>query len=245
MATAILLAVGLSYFIPKKVTVCLLILIYWMPKFLLYNTIESIYPEIQTRVKDLSVTDKQVALTFDDLPYGSHIDLINTLDKYNIKATFFVISGDFYDRSAFVAAVKNGHQLGNHGKVNQIHALLSVTELEHEFDHCDQLIKSIYSEADVPLPKRMVYRPGSGLPTTSMLEMVKEKNYTLSLGSVYPSDPIVPSGLVNYYYVINHIENGDVIILHDRRWTSPMLELLLPWMKQNNYLSVTLDELFD
>ena len=40
------------------------------------------------------------------------------------------------------------------------------------------------------------------------------------------------------------MSNGDIIVLHDRPWTPIMLNYLLPWMKENGYVSVTLDELF-
>lgn len=76
-----------------------------------------------------------------------------------------------------------------------------------------------------------------------MLRIVEAAGYKLALGSVYPSDPIVFSNYLNYLYLIAHIEPGDVIILHDRRWTPPMLDRLLPWMKAYGYESVTLETL--
>ena len=43
---------------------------------------------------------------------------------------------------------------------------------------------------------------------------------------------------------INHIEIDDVVILHDRSWTVPLLELFLPWLEKNYYMSVSMDKLF-
>ena len=68
-------------------------------------------------------------------------------------------------------------------------------------------------------------------------------NYKLTLGSVYPNDPIVRSSFINYWYLRTHIQGGDIVILHDRKWTPNMLTMLLKYMKDNNLVSVTVDQL--
>jgi peptidoglycan/xylan/chitin deacetylase (PgdA/CDA1 family) len=222
---------------------------YWLPKkIFLDNYLEKYYPMILSRKKIKSSSDKkQIALTFDDLPYGYHQELINILNEHNIKATFFIIS-DYVqtdeDRNILIEAIKSGHQLGNHGKTNSRHASLSIYDLEKEIDDCDELIRSIYREAKIKLPKLMCYRPGYGSFTNDMIKLIRKQNYHLTLGSVYPHDPQIWSGFINYHYIINHIEDGDVIILHDRKHTIPMLQRLLPWLKKNNYESLTLEKMF-
>lgn len=226
---------------------------YWFPKrVVLTNFLERFFPKIITRktILDKFVKmdqPKYIALTFDDLPFGWHQEIINLLNKYNMKATLFIISSYVTNenKQIFVDAVKNGHQLGNHGKTNRMHARLSLVELEKEIDDCDKIIKSIYEEAHVSLPKKMCYRPGSGFFTNKMIDLAAKKNYHVTLGSVYPHDPFVPFSWINYYYVIGHLSEGDIVILHDLPWTKPMLELLLPWLVSKNYESVTVDRLID
>ncbi|QKF93513.1 polysaccharide deacetylase [Fadolivirus algeromassiliense] len=215
---------------------------YWLPKWLFLKLfVEKYYPQIITR--DPTAV-KKVVLTFDDIPYGSHKGIIDLLDRYNMKGVFFVIS-DYVDnlsKKILINAVLNGHQLGNHGKTNSIHALKSKLSLETEINSCDKLIKDIYDEAGVRLPSLMVYRPGCGLFNNRILKLMNDKGYTLALGSVYPNDPLFRWSLLNYYYIINHIENGDVIILHDREWTISLLEKLLPWLKENGYNTITFND---
>lgn len=199
---------------------------YWLPKWFFISLLaERLYPNIIVRNNSVAneFIRKVIALTFDDVPYGDHARIIKLLDKYNMKGTFFVISGDIRNPETrdyipnrrlreesgiqsetygcLVDAVKKGHQLGNHGKTDSMHALKSNKSLEEEIVHCDGLIKQVYKSAEINLPTNMVYRPGCGAFTSSMLKIVERLGYKLALGSVYPNDPIIISSLINYYYL--------------------------------------------
>ena len=202
-----------------KIITLITIFCYWIPKwFFIDNIISVFFPLVLTRGRSpINHNHKQISLTFDDMPYGeSSQDIIKLLDKHKMIGTFFIISDyiNSTNKQILVDAVKSGHQLGNHGKTNSMH-LLSF-DLEKEIVTCDNIIKEIYREANVELPKKMMYRPGCGLFSIGMLKLVDKLNYKLALGSVYPNDPIIRSSLINYYYLINHIEIDDVVILHDR-----------------------------
>lgn len=231
-------------------------IIYWIPKELFIKYwLNGWYPSILTHqnhnlyslpFKKSQGNNKKISLTFDDVPYGNSFEqILDILDMYDMKATFFVIS-DYVtekNRHLLLRAVRSGHQLGNHGKTNSNHYIKSHEKLQHEIDTCDKFIKSIYNECDIPLPKIMVYRPGCGLFHNKMIKYINDICYHLTLGSVYPNDPIIRSPTINYYYLINHIEDGDIIILHDRTWTVPLLQKLLPWCFENNFTSVTVNTL--
>lgn len=225
----------------------LILTMYWLPKWLFLDIFMDIfYPSIITRKRIFQHDGKYIALTFDDAPYGAHEEIIKILDMYNMKGTFFVIS-DYVNNSnihILVNAVKNGHQLANHGKTNFMHAVLPMKSLIKEIAICDLLIADIYREANVDLPLQMFYRPGSGLFTNKMLKHVESIGYKLALGSVYPNDPTMRNSFINYHYITNHLENGDVVIIHDRNWTVPLLKKLLPYLNENGYHPVTLNELF-
>lgn len=244
LGIAIPLILLYRYNIINLIHIILIVLfVYWIPKFFFISGIEFFFPMVLTRRIN---SDKQIALTFDDVPCDlSYNDLIQTLDKHNVKATLFIISDYVNDNNiqTLINAVKKGHQLGNHGRTNSAHILLSKSRLIEEIKHCDHLIREIYSKAEISLPKQMIYRPGCGLFSNRMIEEVHRLGYSLAMGSVYPNDPIVRFSWINYYYLINHIESGDIVILHDRLWTSIMLEKLLPYLQKHNYQMVTIDEL--
>lgn len=230
-------------FISLSTFFILLFVLYWLPKPIVINLLEWMYPSVLTR----NISSKNIALTFDDMPYGSHKEIIGLLDKHNMQGTFFVISSQITEqnRKIFVDAVKTGHQLANHGRTNSMHYLKNESALRSEIMHCDNIIKEIYKEAGVPIPSKMIYRPGCGLFGPAMLRLLKSLDYILALGSVYPNDPMIRFGSVNYLYLINHIERGDIVILHDRPWTPLALENLLGWMQLNSIKSVTINKLFN
>ena len=61
------------------------------------------------------VFDKVVYLTFDDGPSERTLDILDTLDKYNIKATFFVnYHDDAQEQGIYKMIVEQGHSIGNH-----------------------------------------------------------------------------------------------------------------------------------
>ncbi len=227
MIAQILLPVILIFLYSFKVPIWLIILtilfLYWIPKTCIIQPLQYYFPQVvfSTNAKE------KIALTFDDMPDGSHREIIDVLDQYKLKATLFVISGQINSSNIndFVAAVKNGHQLGNHGDTNSAHFFKNESGLRQEIILCDRMIKSIYQKAQVSLPTTMVYRPGCGLFGPKMLQIVREFGYRISLGSVYPHDTMMISSTINYYYLLFHIQEGDVVIMHDRKWIKTMYQL--------------------
>lgn len=235
-----------------KFSILILSTIYWIPKFPFIVLLNRLFPKIITNLNTSENFDKTyvndpikyISLTFDDVPYGSFHSILKILDKYNMKATFFIIS-DYVtekDKTLLIDAINNGHQLGNHGKTASLHALHSLESLKMEIETCDKLINDLYKLAKITRSSK-IYRPGGGLFINRMTKYLDSENYSLVLGSVYPNDSLFPFPYLNFLYIKYHIEDGDIIILHDRKWTTPMLEYLLPWMIENNYNSLTLDNL--
>src|SRR5437868_6756429 len=140
--------------IPIPVFVSVLFTFYWLPKCISVKVLNKLYPNILTHrinvnysvsnnvnndVNNMNSKKKQISLTFDDVPYGgvdSITKIISLLNLYGMRGTFFVISGDVdaNSRKILVDAVKNGHQLGNHGKRNIMHFALSEQSLIEEIE---------------------------------------------------------------------------------------------------------------
>jgi peptidoglycan/xylan/chitin deacetylase (PgdA/CDA1 family) len=161
-----------------------------------------------------------------------------------MKGTFFIISSFVTAESwpHLVEAVRNGHQLGNHGHNNLPQGLMFRNNLKYELETCDDLIKRIYDAANVPLSRKF-YRPHMAIFHPMMLNLVAELGYTLTLGSVYPHDPMVSCPALNLWFIKYKLEQGDIVILHDRDWTPPLLEELCKYLTSIQLPSVTLDTL--
>lgn len=217
----------------------LLSLIYWLPKTLIIVPLENNCKSVLFRNK----SSKNIALTFDDVPYGYHKKIAKILDKYDMKGTFFIISGQVNEtnKTSLIELIKNGHELANHGSTDSMHILKNENDLKKEIDECNILIKNLYEEANIDVPNPIYYRPGCGYFGPKMIKMIDDNKINkIVLGSIYPHDPQIRSEEINFYYITNRIEVGDLIILHDRKWTSGLLKKLLPWLLKNNMDSMTL-----
>ena len=68
-----------------------------------------------TAPEEFISNDNVIYLTFDDGPSRNTIDILNILDKYNIKATFFVTGNESEQGIAVLKEiVKRGHTIGVH-----------------------------------------------------------------------------------------------------------------------------------
>lgn len=171
-----------------------------------------------------------IILTIDDVPYetGEFQKILNVLNKYECKATFFVISSlvNKSNRHLLISAIKNGHHLANHGVHNTMHALYYYDSSHNEIEPCQELINSLYTEAGVEQPKVKYFRAGVGIVTNAINSYCKDNNYKIVLGTNYCSDPQISNVWLNEYYITKHLKPNDIIILHNKKWTPELLEKL-------------------
>lgn len=177
-----------------------------------------------------SNNENKIILTIDDVLYQheSFEEILNVLNKYKCKTTFFMISSLVNDKNKhlIIRAIKEGHHIANHGKHNTMHALFKYADLEDEIEPCQKLIEELYAEANVNIPEVKYFRAGVGIVTDAINQYCKDNNYKIVLGTNYCSDPKFSLVWLNEYYVMNHLKPNDIIILHDRKWTPELLERL-------------------
>lgn len=90
---------------------------------------------------------KIVYLTFDDGPSKLTPQVMDILDEYNVKATFFVVgmytSDDEFARNSYVDAIKRGHTLGIHSFSHNRGVIYSSL---YEFSKdCDKMYSYVYN----------------------------------------------------------------------------------------------------
>ena len=182
-----------------------------------YNIIWT-FDDIKNDIIGYPKFNKNIYLTIDDVVNNdSFEEILDVLDEFNAKATFFVISSlvNEKNKELLSRAVKSDHQLANHGKTNCKHFLCSYSKLYNEIMDCEKLIEEIYNENNKPLPKIKYFRPGSGFITKDITRVCELNNYKIVLGSVYPQDTKFPFPNLLYYYIKLKVKPNDIIILHD------------------------------
>ncbi len=111
-----------------------------------------------------------IYLTFDDGPGEHTARLLDILDKYNVKATFFVVGR--YDLSLTKEMVERGHSVGNHSLTHRYDKLYASKEafFNELYGAQDRI------EAACGVRTRLVRFPGgssNGMSQVSMSELTK------------------------------------------------------------------------
>lgn len=206
---------------------------------------------------------RPVALTIDDAPSEHTRDILARLAAHGARATFFVIGAQVPGREDVLeAAVRAGHELGNHALRDEASRALGVEELGGQMGQVQRAMESAYRAAGRAVPwadgggadgagavggspkPGLYFRPGSGFFSDRMRLLVKEMGYRMVLGSIYPHDPQIPYAWVNARHILSMLRPGGIIVCHDRRsWTAPMLDRVLPALERKGYKAVTITEL--
>ncbi|WP_461614902.1 polysaccharide deacetylase family protein [Clostridium sp. Marseille-QA1073] len=114
----------------------------------LINSIQNYSGNKITEYYVANIPNRKVAyLTFDDGPSKNSIKILDTLKKYNIKATFFVNGReDEFSHKVYERIIKEGHTLGNHTYSHDYSYIYSnMNNFAEDFNKLQKLIKSNYN----------------------------------------------------------------------------------------------------
>jgi peptidoglycan/xylan/chitin deacetylase (PgdA/CDA1 family) len=188
-----------------------------------------------------------LALTFDDGPDPNctpHV--LDLLDKYNFKATFFVVGTKAQQHPELCKEiVKKGHVIGCHDLNHSITSNFRLSkQMTREIKIAQKIIESIIDK------KPLFYRPPVGLSNPHLRTALK----TLQMKCIGWSRSVGDAGnrrvhtFRNFYSMS---KPGSVILLHDvlpvpeyKEIFFKELEILFAQIQKKNFSSVTIDRLF-
>jgi peptidoglycan/xylan/chitin deacetylase (PgdA/CDA1 family)/glycosyltransferase involved in cell wall biosynthesis len=195
--------------------------------------------------------EKVIALTFDDgpnEPYTSQI--LNILDRYNIKATFFVLGENVTYYPETVQKINNsGNIIANHSYSHQSDlSIEDKTTLNKEINWSQN---AIYKTIGM-YPH--LFRPPHGFKSPWLLTELKKDNLITVEWSDMVSDWRQPpvDEIVNG--IIKKAKPGGVIVLHDgdetkhgsnRSQEVKALPAIIEKLQEKGYRFVTIPELFN
>lgn len=182
--------------------------------------------------------DKLIALTFDDGP-NQNMDLIlDVLEQYDAKASFFLI-GKHVDTSTS-AIVKRafdaGHEIGNH---SESHTDLSALDAEGIAKDVDTLQTKVEEITGV----RPVWFRAPFLSASETMYGVIDMPFAgcgVSAGDG-SNDNLAED---RHYRVVSNAYDGAIALLHCNNITAGVLPQILEDLKMQGYEFVTVSELF-
>ena len=186
-----------------------------------------------------TVANKTIALTFDDGPGPYTEKLLDILDKYDAKATFFLIGSKVSARANTLRRMQSrGHQLGNHSWSHPELNKVSAEQLASEIDQTNNAIKQAVGA------KPNIIRPPYGAFNRAVLEQFRQRGMSAVVWSVDTRDWADRNSEIVCSRAVAGARNGAVILMHDIHPTSVnAVPCILDSLKQQGYSFVTVQNL--
>ena len=183
--------------------------------------------------------NKVIALTFDDGPGPHTAHLLDILDQYGAKATFFLIGSKVSSQANVVRNIQaRGHQLGNHSWSHPELPKLPVDQIAGEIDRTNDAIK----QATGVTPA--ILRPPYGAVNGAVLEQLRLRGMSSILWSVDTRDWADRNSEIVCSRAVAGARPGAIILMHDIHQTSVgAVPCILSALKQQGYSFVTVQGL--
>lgn len=187
-----------------------------------------LFPEAVWRVKGRHKS-KVIYLTFDDGPIPDETPwVLDTLDHYGIKATFFMV-GDNVRRypEIFEEIKRRGHSYGNHSMHHLQGMKVTTRRYLYDITEADKLI-------DSPL-----FRPPHGIMRWKQANAIKDR-YNIIMYDLVTRDysrKLTPEKVLDN--VKRFARDGAIVVFHDSRKSSRNMRYALPraieWLMEKGY----------
>ncbi|AXT53883.1 polysaccharide deacetylase family protein [Aquimarina sp. BL5] len=187
------------------------------------------------------LTEKKIAITFDDGPDFNTLKILEVLNKYNVKGTFFCIGKQIEKHPDILKKIiQENHIIGNHTFTHdKLIDIYSTNKFTNEIKETDTIIEKFSKK------KPLLFRPPYGITNPNIARAVKKTGHTVIGWNKRSFDTTIPSEKVILKRITKNLKGGDVILLHDTKIiTVAVLEQLLLFLQRNNFTTVTIDELF-
>ena len=188
-----------------------------------------LFPGTIWRIPAPAGEPKSIFLTFDDGPIPEMTPwILETLDKYKVKATFFCVGENVQKYPAlYDMLIEKGHRVGNH-TFNHVQGILSRSK-----KYIRNIVEATkYIDSDL-------FRPPHGHMRFPQLFRLR-KLFRIIMWDVVTRDYspyMTASGILNI--IKKYTRNGSVIVFHDSLKASGRIEEALPqaieWLLKENY----------
>ena len=191
---------------------------------------------------ELDPSKPTIALTFDDGPNTTTTaEILDLLEKYQVRASFFLIGSNLNDETAKV--VKRAYDLGcdieNHSMTHSYMDKMTAEEIADEINTLNDKIKDITGEA----PK--FFRPPYIAVNNVMYDTI-DMTFISGLGCNDWDEKVTTDRRV--LVLQRRAKDGLIFLLHDAEGNSQTVEALdeaIPYLLEQGFQFATISELFE
>ena len=187
--------------------------------------------------RKIDKSKKMISLTFDDGPNYNTSKIIDVLNKYDIKATFFVLgSRAINNKDILKKMADSGMEIGNHTYNHLLLTKYDENKIRSEIEDTSEVIYSATKK------KPKLLRPSYGSVNN---KIKKVANMPIIIWDIDTLDWKYHNSKRITSRVVNKVRDGDIILMHDIYNASlNALSNIIPILQDNGYEFVTIDELF-
>ena len=188
-----------------------------------------------------------LCLTFDDGPNTSQtLKVLDILDKYKIKATFFMVGENIeYQKDVVKKLYNKGHEIGNHFYAHENINKISKEEIKESILKTNELIYGITGKNPT------VLRPPYGFVNEDLKDICGELNMSIILWTadkdsrdweLTPASEMIEN-------VTKKVTNGDIFLFHDgsKKFTNTLeaIDVIIPKLQDKGYRWVSVSTLIN
>lgn len=191
-------------------------------------------------IYSVDVAEKKASITFDcawgagDIP-----NILDTLEKEKVKATFFLVGKwlEKYQNEA-KAITANGHDIGSHSDAHMKMSQLSAQTIRDDIKGANTKIEKLTGQ------KCLLFRAPYGDYDERLVKIAaQEGQYTIQ----WDVDSLDWKNISSENIcerVMRKVKNGSIILLHnDTKYTAAALPCLIKTLKKSGYTLVPVSEL--
>jgi peptidoglycan/xylan/chitin deacetylase (PgdA/CDA1 family) len=189
--------------------------------------------------KNETTRPPMAALTFDDGPSAYTNRILDLLEHYGGRSTFFV-SGPrmLAGADTVMRAFDMGNEIANHSWSHQDMRFQSDEEIVYEIQRASAAIASV---TGISPP---IFRPPFGMADERVADIAAGLGYSIIKWTVDPLDWRYRDADTVYRSIMSQVENDSIILVHDTRpTTAAAMERVIPQLIERGFQLVTVSEL--
>lgn len=184
---------------------------------------------------------KKIAyLTFDDGPNNSVERILTILDKYNAKATFFMLDGNMKRHQTSVKKmVKKGHGVACHGVTHDKSKFYkSPSSAAGEMKTCFATLKKITKVNSTMIRVPYGSKPYMNAPLRRIMDQHGYRMWDWNIDSLdwkFLNGPKTATYTINQIKALEKRGISPLILFHDKPTTAEALSTVLKYLKDHGY----------
>ncbi|SDH48177.1 polysaccharide deacetylase family protein [Alteribacillus bidgolensis] len=181
-------------------------------------------------IEQLRQKDNKVILTFDDGPSRKLEAILDVLKEKQVQAVFFWNSRLLYPQRPWQRVVQEGHKIGSHA---HNHKNLTTLTKSEQYKQIKTSVEKIQEMTGLDV---QWFRPPFGQYNEETMEILRELCLTPVMWEISSYDwenKSSPEVIVTN--VVEHIQEGSIILLHELKQTLKVLPDLIDQIREKGF----------